>query len=144
MSKIIIGIHGLGNKPPKGLLETWWKLAVCEGLESIDRFNYSPKLEMVYWADILNDKPLNPLITDEENPYFMDEPYTVSPSKMISKPHTKRQAFLGFLEEQMDKVFLNEDLTANFDFAPEQEAISTIESINTIGFLKRFNFIIRV
>ena len=30
---------------------------------------------MVYWADILNDKPLNSLITDPENPYFLDEPY---------------------------------------------------------------------
>ena len=31
MSKVIIGIHGLGNKPQKNLLEEWWKAAINEG-----------------------------------------------------------------------------------------------------------------
>lgn len=120
MSKIIIGIHGLGNKPPKDLLETWWQQAICEGLEKTNRFNYPPKIEMVYWADILNEKPLNPLISDEDNPFFLDEPYSPSPkSKISSAPHTKRKMFLGFLEEQMDKIFLNEDLTNNFEFVSD-------------------------
>lgn len=120
MSKIIIGIHGLGNKPPKDLLETWWKQAICEGLEKIDRFKYPPKLEMVYWADILNEKPLNPLISEEDNPFFLDEPYAPSSNgKVIPLPNTKRKMFLGFLEEQMDKIFLNEDLTTNFEFVSD-------------------------
>ncbi len=120
MSKIIIGIHGLGNKPPKDLLETWWKQAICEGLQKINRFNYPPKFEMVYWADILNEKPLNPLISEEDNPFFLDEPYLPSlKSKINPTPHTKRTKFLGFLEEQMDKIFLNEDLTTNFEFVSD-------------------------
>ncbi len=105
MSKIIIGIHGLGNKPPKDLLQKWWLEAICEGLNNINRLHYEPNFELVYWADILNDKPLNRLITDPENPYFLDEPYTPSPKTIEQKPHSTRKKFLDFLEDQMDKVF---------------------------------------
>jgi len=41
MANIIIGIHGLGNKPPKPLLEHWWKLAMIEGLKTN---NFNPAL----------------------------------------------------------------------------------------------------
>lgn len=116
MSKIIIGIHGLGNKPSKNDLEEWWFKAICEGLKKIDRFKFEPNFELVYWADILNDKPLNKLITDPKNPYFLDEPYSKSAKIIDSKPHTTRQKFLGFLEGQMDKLFLNDDLSSNFEF----------------------------
>lgn len=75
MTKIIIGIHGLGNRPPKDILEKWWLEAICEGLIKTDDFLFKPNFELVYWADILNDKPLNSLITDPENPYYLDEPY---------------------------------------------------------------------
>lgn len=119
MSKIIIGIHGLGNKPPKELLEKWWLEAICEGLAGIDRFDFAPKFELVYWADILNDKPLNQLITDVENPYFLDEPYIPEPKDIEFKSHPTRKKILGFLEDQMDRLFLNEDLSSNFNFVSD-------------------------
>jgi len=34
MANIIIGIHGLGNKPSRHFLEYWWKLAMEEGLKT--------------------------------------------------------------------------------------------------------------
>ncbi|MEM7259270.1 MAG: hypothetical protein AAF404_17980 [Pseudomonadota bacterium] len=59
MSKIVIGIHGLGNKPPaKKLYEQGWKKAILEGI-AVNRgitgkdFNF----EGVYWADKLYNKP---------------------------------------------------------------------------------------
>jgi hypothetical protein len=116
MSKIIIGIHGLGNKPPRDLLREWWLKSICEGLKNINRYSFEPNFEIVYWADILNDKPLNNLISDPENQYYLDEPYTPSTDSLVNKPHIKRKKFLGFLEEQMDKIFLNDDLTSNFNF----------------------------
>lgn len=116
MSKIIIGIHGLGNKPEKDILEKWWLQSICEGLRKVKRFNFEPRFKLVYWADILNKKPLSQLIDDPENPFFLDEPY--SPSNLNTKPeqHSKRKKFLGFLEDQLDKIFLNDDLSANFNF----------------------------
>lgn len=54
METIIIGIHGLANKPPKEQLADWWKWSLAEGLEKNEgvgdpRFEY----KMVYWADLL-------------------------------------------------------------------------------------------
>lgn len=54
MDKIIIGIHGLANKPPKEILEDWWKQSIIEGLQVNEKieapeFNF----KMVYWADLL-------------------------------------------------------------------------------------------
>ena len=33
MPDIIIGIHGLANKPNKKTLEDWWKKSILEGLK---------------------------------------------------------------------------------------------------------------
>lgn len=115
MSKIIIGIHGLGNKPPKDLLSEWWYLAIKEGLKNIGKFHYTPKFEMVYWADILNDKPLDKSIKDKNNQYYIDEPYI--PSELISANEKRtKNKFYEFLEEQIDKLILNKEITNNFDF----------------------------
>lgn len=54
MVDVIVGIHGLANKPPKSKLAAWWKTALDEGLEKnlkIQGARY--KFEMVYWADLL-------------------------------------------------------------------------------------------
>ena len=53
MSKIIIGIHGLGNKPSRAILKEWWQKSIAEGL---NKYNYPInqfEFELVYWADIL-------------------------------------------------------------------------------------------
>jgi len=31
MDKIIIGIHGIGNKPPEDILRNWWLDSILEG-----------------------------------------------------------------------------------------------------------------
>lgn len=58
MSKVIIGIHGLSNKPPKDTLAEWWKAAIVEGLEKNTGItNPSINFESVYWADVMYEKP---------------------------------------------------------------------------------------
>ncbi len=37
MKKIIIGIHGIGNKPPAKILRKWWLNSIYEGLK---KYNY--------------------------------------------------------------------------------------------------------
>jgi hypothetical protein len=52
MSHIIIGIHGLSNKPAADVLEAGWKKSILEGLnknEGID--NVSLNFSSVYWAN---------------------------------------------------------------------------------------------
>ena len=114
MSKVIIGIHGLGNKPPKATLESWWKNSMMEGLKKLGKSVEIPHFELVYWADILYDKPLDENILEKDDPYFLDEKYTPGLADFKPEENSLRQKVLDFIEEQLDKLFLNEDLTVNY------------------------------
>ncbi len=114
MANVIIGIHGLGNKPSKDLLEDWWEKAMLEGLDKLDKSYDLPKFELVYWADILYEKPLDARIEDIEDPYYLDEPYTPGRNDFEVEDHRVRQKILDFLEDQLDSLFLNDDLTINY------------------------------
>ena len=114
MAKVIIGIHGLGNKPPKEVLEQWWRQAMAEGLAKSKKSYQLPHFELVYWADILYDRPLDELILDRENPYFLEEKYVPGFPNAVPEDNSMRQKVLDFLEDQLDKLILNEDLTINY------------------------------
>jgi hypothetical protein len=60
-SYVIIGIHGLANKPPKEIHSKEWVASIKEGLSrncmfKIDELNF----KLIYWADINHKKPLMP------------------------------------------------------------------------------------
>lgn len=114
MSKIIIGIHGLQNKPQKKTLENWWKSSIREGLKAWGYNQMFYKFKLVYWADVLYPDPLNPQIKDEKHPLYLPCPYQPGKEFITKKPNKLRQKFLDYLEKQMDKMFLNDDLTLNF------------------------------
>ncbi len=118
MKKVIIGIHGLGNKPPKYLLQKWWKDAICEGLKRNGVTKSLPSFELVYWADILYDKPLNKWEKDRNSDYFLKEPYHKLAIKgtIEEEDNELRQSFLNFIMEQLNKVSLNKDNTLNYSF----------------------------
>lgn len=116
MKKVIIGVHGLGNKPPKYLLEKWWKDAIKEGFNKIDLNIQMPEFELVYWADILHEKPLNKWEKDPDSPHYLKEPYKKSSKKYIIEDHTYQQDLIDFISTQLNKIFLNEDKTLNYGF----------------------------
>lgn len=56
---LIIGIHGLANKPPVDEKTRWWKAAISEGLARNLGLAYAPfAFDFVYWADLRYDAPL--------------------------------------------------------------------------------------
>lgn len=60
MSKIIIGIHGLANKPADEVLKKGWADAMREGLKKnagINITSNSLNFQSVYWADVMYKKP---------------------------------------------------------------------------------------
>lgn len=64
--KVIIGIHGLDNKPEPALLREWWKASIEEGLARHGggrkpRFRF----ELVYWADLIYPEPLEAASLDD-------------------------------------------------------------------------------
>ncbi len=70
-SHILIGIHGLANKPPHDVLSAGWKAAIEEGLRKNEKLShYDIDFQLVYWADVLYDAPDE----DPENRYREAEP----------------------------------------------------------------------
>lgn len=70
MTHLIIGIHGLSNKPPAAALAEGWEQAIREGLKrNMDVHPTSLNFHSVYWADVMYDEPI------ENNP----EPYHEAP-----------------------------------------------------------------
>ena len=114
MSKIIIGVHGLGNKPPEEILRQWWCQSLREGFRRIDKPQVFFDFELFYWAEIVHEKPLDINSTDPKDPLFLDEAY--NPGRKISEnQHSPiRQKLRGYIENQMDNLVLNEDMTLNF------------------------------
>ena len=115
MSKIIIGIHGLGNKPPPKTLGVWWQAAIREGFERIKKPKPEYTFELLYWAHYLYPKPLKPRIKDPKDPLFIEDPYTrAKEDAAVEEPSELRRKVNDYLVEQMEKIFLNEDLTINY------------------------------
>lgn len=113
MSKIIIGIHGLGNKPPRDLLEEWWKMSLHDGLISIGRRFDNFRFHMTYWADALHPVPLDPAVQDTKSKLFIDEPYTKLEKPGAEKPLKLRRRIINYLKNSLDKLVVKEIVTLN-------------------------------
>jgi hypothetical protein len=132
MKKVIIGIHGLGNKPEAALLHEWWLKAMQEGLERIGKPCAEIPFKLVYWADVSFSVPLDPAITDSEDALFIKEPYAAAPASPPSrKPRKLRMQILKFIERNIDRLFLNKNLTEKFPGASAKIIERYFEELNT-------------
>jgi len=116
MAKVIIGIHGLGNKPAKETLEKWWKEAMTEGLDRLGQEYRFPKFELIYWADVLHENPMDETITDVDHPLYLEEKYVPTQSEYEKKNQPIRKKILDWFDEAADKIFLNDDMTVNYSY----------------------------
>jgi len=114
LSKVILGVHGLGNKPPKELLQDWWKQSLCEGLKAIGHPQPLLKFEIVYWANYIHPIPLDPQEKNKDNPLYIEDPYLPAAGFVTKTPSTIRRKILDYLEKQVDKLILNDDHSINF------------------------------
>ncbi len=108
MKKIIIGIHGLKNKPPREILENWWKKSILEGFQNHGLPELDFHFELVYWADLNYEKPLDPLVTDKNDSLFLEYPYV--PATEIEESHEDhnfKRKVLDKVETGLDKLFLH-------------------------------------
>ena len=114
MGKVVIGIHGLGNKPSKEILENWWLLSMKEGLKSIGKKQKIPRFELIYWSDIFYNSPLNERIGDINDPAYLDEPYRIAPVSLRPETSKVRLKILDFLGEKVNKFLLSPDFTLKY------------------------------
>ena len=68
-ASIIIGIHGLANKPPLDEKRQWWKQALVEGLRrNCGKTTNELPFDFLYWADLRYPSPVSDL--DNTQPYW--------------------------------------------------------------------------
>ncbi len=107
--KIIVGIHGLGNKPPKDILSSWWKAAIIEGLRKNNLVTSDFDFEMAYWADVLNEEPLNPAEANSSHSHYVYEKYLPEGEQNKEEDPVKlKQKATDYLEKYYGKFLINE------------------------------------
>ena len=86
MAKIILGIHGLANKPKEKLLKDWWKWSIQEGLIKNCKIPDPVfKFDIVYWADLLYKNPMHQDANFDFDHLYNSEPYYPAESKDLKK-----------------------------------------------------------
>jgi hypothetical protein len=75
MSKLIIGIHGLANKPPRPVLSEYWQASMREGLKKNLDLDASFEFQLVYWSDLLYKHSLHDDELFNFDSLYNDEPY---------------------------------------------------------------------
>lgn len=106
MNNVIIGIHGLSNKPQEKLLAKWWETSILEGLKknsgtAIDTINF----RLVYWADVMYAKPHDPC--PDEDVYQAAKPGSIKRYKEGWLDYIRSQALDigGDVIDSMKKIF---------------------------------------
>ncbi|RJE72899.1 MULTISPECIES: hypothetical protein [Reichenbachiella] len=111
---LILGVHGLGNKPSHATLKLWWKKALVEGLKKIEGAPKTFQFEMVYWADIMYPHSLNPRIKNPDHDLHIEEPYIAEPIPTPTIRYTPwHLAKLGF-NKMKEIAFLSKNGLANY------------------------------
>jgi hypothetical protein len=115
--KVIIVIHGLSNKPEKQLLEKWCRASIREGLRTIDRRGLPFTLKLVYWADLMHERPQDPRETSKKSDTYLDDPYLPGDPDQYATftPSTIKRNLLDKLEKKIDKMYFDEGSFINFE-----------------------------
>lgn len=112
MSKVIVGIHGLANKPEESILADWWKKSIMEGLEkNCEIKNPDFDFKMVYWANLLHYYPQHLEVHFSFDALYNKEPYvSAKPEDLVKYKETwmdwtrkKSQAFLGSVTDYLHR-----------------------------------------
>ncbi|MEJ2453499.1 MAG: hypothetical protein P8103_05015 [Candidatus Thiodiazotropha sp.] len=122
MAKVIVGIHGLANKPEKEILKTWWEASIREGLKKNEDID-SPEFDfhMVHWADLLYKYPLH----EEENfsfdKLYNDEPYAQAENGALKRYDDKffdkvRAGVFDIIGDTADKLKVHMGMDSFADF----------------------------
>ena len=116
MRKVIIGIHGLQNKPPQKILKKWWKEAIIEGFNLKKYKNKRFKFDLVYWADLNYETPENPADWDENNPEHLSAPYVPHEESEFNKVKDQlKKGVRKTIELGLDLIFLKDGEISGFD-----------------------------
>lgn len=108
MDKIVIGVHGLQNKPAQNILTQWWKASMEEGFQVIHRSVPCFALEMAYWAHHFHPQCQRMDVADVKSPAHLPEPYVPGTYFGPRAPQPIQQKIAAELQKQMVHLFAGE------------------------------------
>ena len=86
MANVIIGIHGLANKPQPEVLSGWWEAAIREGLKKNCGVEGAPfNFQMVHWAGFLYKNLQHQDANFDFDPLYIDQPYIEADPNALKK-----------------------------------------------------------
>ncbi|MBN1478651.1 hypothetical protein EH223_16960 [candidate division KSB1 bacterium] len=115
MDRLIIGIHGLRNKPAAAILKDWWILSIRDGFDNISRPQLTFQFELVYWVDLLYKQPCDPFLLDKNNPLYLKNPYKKLEFNSLHQIDHKRQRRLERLEKISNQLFHSDRVLESFE-----------------------------
>ena len=115
MKTVLVGIHGLRNKPPRDTLTGWWKQSIVEGFNvvhlPVPRFSFA----MAYWAHHMHPQPQDSSIGDDDDPRYLREPYTAGTWFGPRAPRSFRKSLGGDMHRQLLQLIAGESGFMNID-----------------------------
>ncbi len=110
MTTVIVGIHGLANKPDKDVLAGWWEKSIREGIAKNSGIQDAGfEFRMVYWADLLYKNPQHQDTAFNFDALYNGQPYTEAPPGPL-KRYTRgslqrvRSTLFGFVGARVDAL----------------------------------------
>lgn len=101
MKSVLIGVHGLRNKPPRFILTKWWKQSIIEGFKVVKLPVPAFSFEMAYWAQYMHTRAQNPVCSNPHDPLFMGEPYEPGVRFGPRDPQPFRKRITAGLHQQL-------------------------------------------
>ena len=119
-ASIIIGIHGLANKPPPDEKPTWWRQALIEGLRrNCGKTTDLVSFDFLYWADLRYPAPVSD--NDNTQPYWSDQGVDPFPAYRSHKWTEIINVAEKIIGTELDFVELHTGISRINDYVLERE-----------------------
>lgn len=120
VASVIIGIHGLANKPPPVEKQEWWKQALIEGLKrNCSKTTDDLSFDFVYWADLRYKPPISLELNPE--PYYPDQGTGTFPAYHAHKWVTVFSEITSVIGKEVNFLDLHTGVDKVGDFVLERE-----------------------
>ena len=108
MKTVLIGIHGLRNKPSKYILADWWRKSIVEGFQVVKLPVPRLSFEMAYWAQYMHERPQDPQVADQNDSRYLWEPYAPGTIFGPRDPQPFKEKLKSDLHQQLLKLIAGE------------------------------------
>ena len=120
VASVVIGIHGLANKPPSDEKKEWWKRAVIEGLKrNCAKTTDELSFDFVYWADLRYRSAISLDMNPE--PYYPDQGTGPFPEYQAHKWIAVFNEITSIIGQEVNFLDLHTGVDRVGDFVLERE-----------------------